>query len=797
MLSFSRLSKFLIYIAFLLLIFVIWMAFKPQISDNQQNENTHLQPSNLLTTLSREQDESIGLGHLMLQEKKETEQKLQQLKARCHQLIVGIYSRDFANLFHLSYYCSKIAELQQDWQSDEKNFQRSKKRIAMSLKRLEQLQRALKESQAYLIHDSEQKADYERCLQSCLDLQQNYEQHQAIINQAEAEFKALGETINQLNHYANGDSHDDEQNGQLAQRIADGMLSPSTIYPYFFAGKLSFSQLQEDLEREIKQKLFEPADEDFGRAGLVLFYVIATASVCLLLITKYTKRICTTNRSRAMLTPLRWLSLLLVLYIASPFLPQGFVHLDTMVIMEYVFFVTLFYAALGISFYSIRVERGLALFTPFVVANGFWLAMSSLLLGGTLLELTAPFLFLACAIWMGLKLRKGFLHLRVGLRVISIICIATLFLGCLGSFWGYAYMMMLLSLFCFVCIINFLIIINLRKLARMVFPYILRTRLFQQYGVYPAIWLKLIINYLITPAVFLVMIWYGLLWPADCFDLEHYLLHWMDHNFTFSSIIRVISANRVLSIISLGIALHAAIKIVQFTLTELYKQHKHAGRMLTLFTLGRMVAWAIYVIISLHILHADYNSLLVIMGGMSVGIGIALKDTMDNLVSGLSLIFGRLRPGDIVECNGIRGKVANIGYRTTSIETMDGAILAFQNSQLFNQDFRNLTRNHEFQRNEFIIGIEYGADVKRARDLIMEALGDMRTLSPTQVSKVLLYEFGDSSVNLLVRVWVPAKARTSTLSEARERIYESFNQHGITIPFPQRDLHIIDKTGAE
>ncbi len=772
------------------MLFVTWMLFKPQGKDNQPQDIVNLQPSNLLTTLSREQDKSLGLGHLMHSEKKETEQKLHQLKARWHQLVVGIYSRDFSNIFHLSYYCSQIAKLQKDWQGDEKNFLRSKKRIEMSLKRLEQLQNALKESQVYLIHDAAQRKDYDLCLQSCLALQQYYREHQDIIKHKEAEFQSLGSSIEQLNHYANGDSREDEQNGQLAQRIADGMLSPSSIYSDFFAGKLDFNQLQEELTRETKQKLFDPADEKFGRAGLILFYVIALASITLLIAAHYARCICTAPRSIAMLTPLRWLSLLLVLYISSSFLPQGFVQLDTVVIMEFIFFVALLYAALSMSFYSVRVERGLALFTPFVMANALWLAMSSLLLGGLFLELTTPFLFLFCGLWMSIKLRKGFQHLRVGLRVIALSCIATLFLGCIGSFLGYAYLMMLLSLFCFVCIINVLIITNLRKLARMVFPYILRTRLFQQYGVYPAIWLKLIINYLIIPAVFLIMIWYGLLWPADCFDLEHFLLQWMDHNFTFSSIIRVISANRILSIISLGIILHAAIKIVQFTLTELYKQHKHAGRMLTLFTLGRMLAWAVYVIISLHILHADYNSLLVIMGGMSVGIGIALKDTLDNLISGLSLIFGRLRPGDIVDCNGVRGKVVNIGYRTTSLETMDGSILAFQNSQLFNQDFRNLTRNHEYQRNEFIVGIEYGADVKRARELIMEALDSMRTLSPIDQSKVLLYEFGDSSVNLLVRVWVPAKARTSTLSEARERIYESFNENGINIPFPQRDVHI-------
>lgn len=114
-------------------------------------------------------------------------------------------------------------------------------------------------------------------------------------------------------------------------------------------------------------------------------------------------------------------------------------------------------------------------------------------------------------------------------------------------------------------------------------------------------------------------------------------------------------------------------------------------------------------------MNANYNGLLMVMGGLSMGIGFALKDTIENIISGLSLMLGRLRQGDMIECDGYRGRVSSLGYRSTMIETLDGSIIAFQNSQLFNKNFRNMTRNHKFECVKVEVGISYGTDVERAR----------------------------------------------------------------------------------
>ena len=166
-----------------------------------------------------------------------------------------------------------------------------------------------------------------------------------------------------------------------------------------------------------------------------------------------------------------------------------------------------------------------------------------------------------------------------------------------------------------------------------------------------------------------------------------------------------------------------------------------------------------------------------VMGGLSMGIGFALKDTIENIISGLSLMLGRLRQGDMIECDGYRGRVSSLGYRSTMIETLDGSIIAFQNSQLFNKNFRNMTRNHKFECVKVEVGISYGTDVERAR-------------------KIMLDSFGDSAVNLGVWVWVPVMTKSSSLSSVREHIYNAFNEHGISIPFPQQDLYVKEFPGG-
>ena len=95
----------------------------------------------------------------------------------------------------------------------------------------------------------------------------------------------------------------------------------------------------------------------------------------------------------------------------------------------------------------------------------------------------------------------------------------------------------------------------------------------------------------------------------------------------------------------------------------------------------------------------------IVMAGLATGLGFAMKDLLENFIYGISLMTGRLRVGDYIECDGVQGKVDSINYQSTQIVTLDGSVMAFQNSALFSKNFKNLTRNHGY----VLVGVS-GAD---------------------------------------------------------------------------------------
>jgi small-conductance mechanosensitive channel len=176
-----------------------------------------------------------------------------------------------------------------------------------------------------------------------------------------------------------------------------------------------------------------------------------------------------------------------------------------------------------------------------------------------------------------------------------------------------------------------------------------------------------------------------------------------------------------------------------------------------------------------------------------------MKDLLENFFYGISLMTGRLRVGDWIECDGIRGKVDSITYQSTSIITDDGSVIAFLNSALFTKNFENLTRNHSYVKSKVKIGVSYGSDIDKIRKILVDNISAMayknkngRDVMDTKKGvNVLLSEFGDSSIELVVVYWTLVSEKIGFDCKVNEMIYNTLNKHHIEIPFPQRDLHII------
>ena len=175
-----------------------------------------------------------------------------------------------------------------------------------------------------------------------------------------------------------------------------------------------------------------------------------------------------------------------------------------------------------------------------------------------------------------------------------------------------------------------------------------------------------------------------------------------------------------------------------------------------------------------------------------------MKDVLNNFFYGVQLMSGRLRVGDYVECDGVRGKVESINYQSTQLTALDGSVMAFPNSNLFNKNFKNLTKNHSYELLTIPVGIKYGSDIEQVRQLLIKQLWTLQStdeygrplIDPAFGFEVRFDGFGDSSVNLNVMQFVLVERKGPYAAKAKEVIYNALNAGGIEIPFPQRDVHL-------
>ena len=212
-----------------------------------------------------------------------------------------------------------------------------------------------------------------------------------------------------------------------------------------------------------------------------------------------------------------------------------------------------------------------------------------------------------------------------------------------------------------------------------------------------------------------------------------------------------------------------------------------------------VLVWMAYVVVVVAVWRIPIGSLSLVAGGLSAGIGLALKDILNNFIYGIQLMGGRLRVGDWIECDGVRGRVIAINYQFVQVETLDGTEMSFLNASLFGKNFNNLTRNNSYEFTKIVVGVAYGTDIKKVREVLVEAMQQMLTkdkygrdiVDPKYGIKVVVSDMSDSSVDVAVKQYVLVAERIGYVDRSKEVIYEALNAANISIPFPQCDVHLI------
>lgn len=211
------------------------------------------------------------------------------------------------------------------------------------------------------------------------------------------------------------------------------------------------------------------------------------------------------------------------------------------------------------------------------------------------------------------------------------------------------------------------------------------------------------------------------------------------------------------------------------------------------------IVYAVAVVLALDIMGINVMPFVAGAGVLGVAIGFAAKDTLSNLIAGILLIIDRpFEIGDRIEVwsapkgNASWGDVLDIGLRATKIKTTDNIIIVIPNNEIMKRDIVNYTLTSDSIRVRIDIGVAYDADIELAKSLILRVASEVKWVQDDPKPKVVVRNFGESSVDLQLRVWISdARQRMNTISTITDQVKSAFDSEKIEIPYPKRDIHII------
>ncbi len=213
------------------------------------------------------------------------------------------------------------------------------------------------------------------------------------------------------------------------------------------------------------------------------------------------------------------------------------------------------------------------------------------------------------------------------------------------------------------------------------------------------------------------------------------------------------------------------------------------------------IIYSIAVVIALDVIGVNVMPFVAGAGVVGIAVGFAAKDTLSNLIAGVLLIIDRpFEIGDRIEIwstprgTASWGDVIDIGLRATRIKTTDNLVVVIPNNEIMKRDIVNYTAMSAMIRVRIDIGVAYDTDIAKAKKVILEVAAGADWILDKPVPKVVVRNFGESSVDLQLRVWISdARRRMDTISYVTDRVKAAFDAAGIEIPYPKRDIHIISK----
>ncbi|WP_299226029.1 mechanosensitive ion channel domain-containing protein [uncultured Psychroserpens sp.] len=220
------------------------------------------------------------------------------------------------------------------------------------------------------------------------------------------------------------------------------------------------------------------------------------------------------------------------------------------------------------------------------------------------------------------------------------------------------------------------------------------------------------------------------------------------------------------------------------------------GKFNVVFGYFRWLVYLIILLITLHSVGVDVTAVFAASAALLIGIGLALQTLFQDIISGVFILIDQsVHVGDIIEIDGKVGRVEEIKLRTTRAVTIDNKVLVIPNHLYLENSLYNWTQNGSITRESVSVGVAYGSDVQLVKKLLTKAASSHPDVLPEPPVAVVFTNFGDSSLDFRVVFTINDSFKAQfPKSDIRFEIDKLFREHNVTIPFPQRDIHIIQKS---
>ena len=750
----------------------------------------------LRTELKQYDDELTQRSAVRKDRTKRLIQQLMSTMKRADQNALMLYSQQQDNVFDLTYACHEATQQYRDFHRQQLPFTSFLKKTEGEIARYDSLINHLQGIPTRMM-TKYGAVNRDSCLLIAQSIRGKLEDNASMLRRNIYLYTKAENRLSELNDYAN------KRYNEIQQSI---FINGGDSYPTLIN---NLSRRWQQMTDNLRKKYSFNANANsqwspkwiFGMFLGILFYVLV-AIVLNLLFFKFAlpnkfkteefkkKRVCiimaTTTVTFAILQGL-------VINNSS----QNFLIMASSLLVEYAWLLGVILISLLMRVKGDQIKSAFRIYAPLIAVGFIVIGCRIILIPNELVNLTLPPILLLCALWQWSVIRRHnqniprsdifYTYVSLIVFVASVVC----------SFIGYTLFAVQLIIW---WIMQLTCILTITCISRYLEIYAKRKRLTQK--PISQTWWYYLIEKVAMPVLGVISILLSVYWAAKVFNLTDMCFMIFKHPF-----INMVNAQGeptlTVSILKLIMVINSwfLFRYITKTVLAFLKMHYEisdpstaASREVMGKNVIQVLVWGVWLLFSLSLLNISLAWLLAISGGLSTGIGFASKDIIENIYYGASLMAGRIKVGDWIDVDGTMGKVVSISYTSTVVESIQGEVITFQNAQLFTKNYKNLTRNHGYVLTTIPFGVAYGSNLKEVTNMVEEAVNNMHNeyIDQEKRAKCVATEMGDSSVNFKLAVWAEAPKRSHVISEVLKCIYDTLNEHNINIPFPQRDIHIVN-----